>query len=61
LAEGWLACAERVGRGEMEHIMRTAVKIVRVRNEILDLSALPDPELEATIAMAFERAAEAAP
>lgn len=46
LAECWLRTAEKVPREKMEKIMRTATKLVRLRNEIADLSSLSDQELE---------------
>jgi len=40
----------------MESIMRKAIKILRIRNEIIDLSYLSDDHLEMTIAKVFESA-----
>lgn len=44
LAEGWLRTATLVGRGAMEPVMRRATKLLRLRNEILDVAGLPDSE-----------------
>ncbi len=48
--------AEIVGRGAMEGIMRRATKIIRLRNEIIDLASLPVAELEAAVFQAFDLA-----
>jgi hypothetical protein len=53
LAEGWVRAADRLGRGAMEPVMRAAAKIVRLRNEIVDLALLDDHELEGFIDEAF--------
>jgi hypothetical protein len=50
--------AEKIGRGSMEPVMRRATKLIRLKNEIIDLSGLPDAELDALVTSAFELAWE---
>lgn len=56
IAEGWMGASIKTGKGTMESIMRKAIKILRIRNEIIDLSYLSDDHLEMTIAKVFESA-----
>lgn len=56
LAEGWARTAARIPRGQMEAAMRRATKLLRLRNEIFDLSALNENELDAAIDSCFEAA-----
>lgn len=57
LAEGWCRAAEKNSRGNMEDIMRSATKILRVRNQIIDLAYLSGEELDQVVSEAFEQAA----
>ncbi|MDO6461302.1 DUF6339 family protein [Granulosicoccaceae sp. 1_MG-2023] len=41
----WLQVADKLGRGRMENVTRRAVKELRLLNEVVDLSSLPDDEL----------------
>lgn len=54
IAEGWAHTAASEGRAMMEGVMRRAVKLIRLRNEIQDVAALPSAELKEFIATAFE-------
>lgn len=56
LAEGWLRTAGKIGRGAMEPVMRRATKLLRLRNEVLDVAGLPDNERDALIDECFELA-----
>jgi hypothetical protein len=56
IAEGWMGASIKTGKGTMESIMRKAIKILRIRNEIIDLSYLGDDQLEMTIVTVFESA-----
>lgn len=56
LAEGWVKMAAKIGRNKMEPVMRRAIKLVRLRNEVVDLAGLPKPELDARVMQAFEQA-----
>lgn len=56
LAEGWVTTAARLGRGAMEPIMRKAIKLLRLRNEIIDLSSLSKQELDEVISDCFNAA-----
>lgn len=49
LAEGWVSMAAKIGRGNMEQVMRRATKLIRLRNEIVDLGGLQESELRAII------------
>lgn len=53
IAEVWVVTAGRLGRGRMEGVMRSAIKLLRLRNEIVDLAYLSDDELWAEIARLF--------
>lgn len=54
LAEGWVRTAKTTPRGAMESAMRSAIKLIRLRNEIFDLSGLDQDELDAVIDDCFE-------
>lgn len=56
LAEGWLRTAGKIGRGAMEPVMRRAAKLLRLRNEVLDVTGLPDDERDALVDECFELA-----
>ncbi|TFI04987.1 MULTISPECIES: hypothetical protein [unclassified Herbaspirillum] len=56
IAEGWVVTAERIGRGSMESVMRRAIKLLRLRNEIIDLSGLSQSELQETVLEYFNEA-----
>lgn len=53
LAEGWLRAATQIGRGAMEPVMRRATKLLRLRNEVLDVAGLPDYERNALVEDCF--------
>ncbi|MDU9041947.1 DUF6339 family protein [Pseudomonas corrugata] len=57
VAEGWLSTAAKVGRGPMEDIMRSATKMLRVKNQIIDLGYLTPQELEQIVLETFDSAA----
>lgn len=56
LAEEWVSLAARIGRTKMEPIMRRATKLVRLRNEIVDIAGLPSEARDALVASCFELA-----
>jgi hypothetical protein len=56
LAEGWVRMAARIGRGAMEPVMRRATKLLRLRNEIVDISGLPQVDRDAVVSESFELA-----
>ena len=58
LAEGWVRMATRIGRGNMEQVMRRAIKLVRLRNEIVDVGGLSDNALDAFVTSSFDLAWE---
>lgn len=60
VAEGWLRTAEKIGRGPMEAIMRSATMVLRVKNQIIDLAYLPPEELGLIVTEAFDFAATVA-
>jgi hypothetical protein len=60
IAEGWAQTAHRLGREQMEPVMRTAIKLIRLRNEIQALNRLPDVELAVVVGSAFHQASIAA-
>lgn len=53
IAEAWISTGERVGRGNMEAVMRLATKYLRIRNEIVDLAFLGNAELDREVRTAF--------
>lgn len=59
LAEAWVRASVRVGRGQMEDVMRLAILRLRIRNEIRSLSLLPEHELAALLDQFFDSAADA--
>lgn len=59
LAEAWVRASFRVGRGQMEDVMRQAILRLRIRNEIRSLSLLPEHELAGLLDQFFDNAAEA--
>lgn len=56
IAEEWVSLAARIGQGRMEPIMRRATKLVRLRNEIVDIAGLPDEARAAIVGSCFELA-----
>jgi hypothetical protein len=58
LAEEWVSLAAKMGRANMEPIMRRATKLVRLRNEIVDIAGLPGEVRQALVASCFELARE---
>lgn len=58
IAYGWLNTAERIGRARMEDVMRRATKLLRLRNQILDLTFLAPEDLEEEVELAFARSSE---
>uniref|UniRef100_UPI0035B1B0C0 hypothetical protein n=1 Tax=Paenirhodobacter enshiensis TaxID=1105367 RepID=UPI0035B1B0C0 len=61
IATGWLDCAGRIGRGRMEDVMRRAMKLLRLRNQIVDLSYLPPEDLAMEVERAFTRSSKTIP
>ncbi len=58
LAEAWVRASDRLGRSQMEDVMRSAILRLRIRNEIRSLSMLPKPELEILLDEFFDHAAQ---
>ena len=56
LAEEWVSLAARIGRTRMEPIMRRATKLIRLRNEIVDIAGLSGDARDALVASCFELA-----
>ncbi|WP_191236402.1 DUF6339 family protein [Cobetia marina] len=56
IAIAWEAAADRIGRGRMEKVMRHATKLIRLRNQVIDLSYLSEEALTAEINSAFTQA-----
>ena len=55
LAEAWQEMTKTTPLGLQEDLMRTATKILRLQNEIIDLQYLQDDDLAATACAAFAR------
>lgn len=58
IAETWLKITDEKKPDFMEAIMRVAVKLIRIRNEIVDLSLLSEEARMAEVGELFERAME---
>ena len=56
IASSWVKTANDAGRNVMEKIMRTAIKLIRLRNEIVDLGSVPADECCAQIDELFRQA-----
>lgn len=61
VAAGWLDTADRIGRARMEDVMRRATKLLRLRNQIIDLTFLSPQELAREVENAFSRSSEGLP
>lgn len=61
IASGWLETADRIGRERMESVMRRATKLLRLRNQIIDLGFLNPAALAQEVAEAFAKASEGLP
>lgn len=57
IAEEWCVAKSSVDSTQMEDIMRSAVKLIRLRNEIIDLAALAQDEITREIRGLFHAAA----
>lgn len=55
IASGWLNTADRIGRERMEDVMRRATKLLRLRNQIIDLTFLASEDLDKEGEHAFTR------
>lgn len=53
LAEGWLEMVSTAPSGARASVMRLATKLLRLENQLIDLAALPDEELEQAVNNAF--------
>ncbi|MFK3788639.1 DUF6339 family protein [Pseudomonas piscis] len=56
IAEGWLKAAKKHGRAVMEDAMRDVTKMLRLKNQIIDLSYLGENELGEIVDELFELA-----
>ena len=56
LGEGWLRMARSAPLGDHEQLMRTATKILRLQNEIVDLMYLSEAQLSGAVDAAFANA-----
>ena len=56
IAEVWTETAGEIGRGGMEDVMRRSMKLIRLRNEIVDLCALSESDLAAEVKAVFRTA-----
>ncbi|MEG3193875.1 hypothetical protein SNE32_16770, partial [Lysobacter sp. D1-1-M9] len=56
LGEGWLRMVQTAPMGNHEQLMRTATKILRLQNEIVDLMYLSEDQLSRAVDAAFGKA-----
>lgn len=61
IANGWLNTADRIGRERMEDVMRRATKLLRLRNQIIDLTFLSTEELDKEVEHSFTRSSQGIP
>lgn len=59
LGEGWLRMVQSAALGDHEQLMRTATKILRLQNEIVDLMYLSGDQLTDAVDAAFAKARSA--
>ena len=59
LGEGWLRMVQTAPLGDHEQLMRTATKILRLHNEVVDLMYLSDDQLSTAVDNAFNKARSA--
>lgn len=52
-AEEWISVSQRIGRGAMEDVMRRAIKMLRLRHQIIDISALSLEEVREHVSGGF--------
>lgn len=57
MAAAWFSTSERIGRGKMEVVMRRATKLLRLRNQVIDLAYLSDEALAAEVGRVFAQVA----
>lgn len=58
IAANWVQTAETIGRNTMESVMRSAIKLIRLRNEIVDLGGVPEHECRHQVDELFVQAVE---
>ncbi|MEP3428355.1 MAG: DUF6339 family protein [Roseibium sp.] len=58
IATGWVATSDRIGRARMEDVMRRATKLLRLRNQVMDLTFLGHDELKKEVDCAFSQSSE---
>lgn len=56
-AEEWIRMSKEIGRAAMEDVMRKAIKILRLRHQIIDISVLPPAKVAEHVREAFRMAA----
>lgn len=56
IAIEWTRTADRIGKQNMEKVMRAAMKLIMLRKEIVDISTLSDEALAVEINKAFKKA-----
>ncbi len=57
IAECWLETSKRIGRSNMENVMRAAVRNIRISNEVILFAALKEEEIRASVREHFQKAA----
>lgn len=58
ISASWLRTVNDVGRSRMERVMRSAVKLIRLRNEIVDLGAVSTEECRRQVDELFQKAVD---
>lgn len=59
IGEGWLEMREKTPRSLHQSVTRSAIKMLRLRNQIIDLEFLSDDELTSSVREAFTKARSA--
>lgn len=56
IGEGWLEMKKETPQSRQEDVMRSAIKILRLQNQIVDLQFLSDDDLLSSVRQAFTKA-----
>ncbi|TJZ84868.1 hypothetical protein [Paracoccus hibiscisoli] len=60
LGIAWVGTSKKLGRGRMEDVMRRAIKLLRLRNQVVDFAFLSDADLSREMSTIFKQVSGAA-
>lgn len=52
-ATEWLRVSQEIGRSAMEEVMRRAIKVLRLKHQVIDISVLSEEQVEENVREAF--------